>query len=119
LATYEITLEVSSGSVTTVLSAIGPDGSSIVGATGWTFNVTSTSLTVVHPLAKKILNPYSYGVNGSNVLTRAFTGTTTGTYSCFQNSSFSQINFYSLTSVNAGFAGTGDTTLTITFQTKI
>ena len=118
LQAYEIELQFSGGAVSGVNYVTGPDGSNIQGASGWSFTTTSTSLTINHPLGKKIINPASHGQNGSNILTRAFSGTTTSNHSCFQNSSFTQVNFYSLTAINTGCAGSGTTSLWITFQVK-
>ena len=64
------------------------------------------------------MNPFSYGENAGNVVTRAFTGTTTGNHSCIQNSAFTQVDFYSLTPVNTGCASSGSTNLWITFGVK-
>ena len=115
---YEVHIQFNGGAVSAVTSATGPDGSNIQAAPGWSFTTTSTSLTINHPLGKKILNPASHGQNGSNVLTRMFSGTTTGNHSCFQNPSFTQVNFYSLTAINTGCAGSGTTSLWITFQVE-
>jgi hypothetical protein len=46
-------------------------------------------------------------VVGSLVTTRVFFGNSTGTYSMFQDVSFTQIDFYSMSSVNAGYASAG------------
>jgi hypothetical protein len=64
------------------------------------------------------MNPNSYGLNGSNVVTRVFNGTTTGTYSCIQNSSYTRVSFYSLTPANTGCDGANPTTLIIMFQVR-
>jgi hypothetical protein len=51
--------------------------------------------------------------------TRTFTGNTTGNYSMFQNSSYNQITFYSLSGTLAGYATVGASTLTINFFAKV
>jgi hypothetical protein len=113
---YEVTLDFSGGVVTGVSSATDPEGNSLIGASGWSFTTNSTTLIVNHPLSKRIINPESHGVNGSNILTRAFSGTTTSNHSCFQTGS--QVSFYSLSAFNTGCSGVGSTLLYITFQVK-
>jgi hypothetical protein len=113
---YEVTLDFNGGVVTGVSAATDPGGNSLIGASGWTFSTNSTTLIINHPLSKRIINPESHGVNGSNILTRAFSGTTTSNHSCFQTGS--QVSFYSLTAFNTGCAGVGSTLLYITFQVK-
>ena len=118
IVSYQIVLNVSSGAITGVASATDPSGNNLIGATGWTFSTSSTSLTVSHPLNKLIMNPVSYGENSGDLITKPFLGTTTSTFSCIQKADLSQVSFYSLTAFNTGFADTGSTTLTITFVTK-
>ena len=117
---YTITLATSNGALASVISATDPVCNDLIGATGWTFTVTSgTVFTMIHPLGNAIIGSWTNGTNGSNVLTRTFNGNTTGNYSMFQNSAFTTVNWYSLNGTNAGYATSGAGTLVINFQAKV
>ncbi len=108
------------GNLSSVASATDPSGNSLIGASGWNFVVSSsTTFTITHPLGNVIIGAYSSGVNGANVLTKAFWGNTTGTYSMYQNSTYTTMTYYTLTPTQAGYASTGTSTLTITFLAKV
>ena len=120
LKTYTVVINTENGSLTTVASATDPVGQNLIGASGWSFTVDSgTQFTIGHPLGNVVVGAYTNGVNGSNVLTRTFTGNTTGNYSMFQNSSYNSMTFYSLSPTLGGYATVGLATLTIFFFAKV
>lgn len=120
LKTYTIVLNTINGAITSVNSATDPVGANLIGAAGWNFSVDSgTVFSVDHPLGNVIVGAFTSGLNGSNVLTRTFSGNTTGNYSMFQNSSYNQITFYSLSGTLAGYATVGASTLTIYILAKV
>ena len=117
---YQVVIATSNGSLSSVTSATDPVGASLIGAAGWTFTIdSSTQFTITHPEGNVFIGAFTNGLNGSNVLTRTFSGNTTGNYSMFQNSAFTSITFYSLSGTLAGYATVGLGTLTINFQAKV
>jgi hypothetical protein len=95
-------------------------GVSLIGAAGWSFTIDSgTQFTIGHPLGNVIIGSFTNGLNGSNVLTRTFSGNTTGNFSMFQNSSFNTITYYSLSPTLAGYATVGLASLTINVFAKV
>ena len=91
-------------------SATDPNGNNLIGAAGWTFTIVSnTQFRINHPLGNIFVGAFTNGVNPANslVTTRVFFGNSTGTYSMFQDVSYTQIDFYSMSSVNAGYASAG------------
>ena len=117
---YQVVIATSNGSLSSVTSATDPVGANLIGAAGWTFTIdSSTQFTITHPLGNVFIGAFTNGLNGSNVLTRTFSGNTTGNYSMFQNSAFTSIIFYSLSGTLAGYATVGLGTLTINFQAKV
>jgi hypothetical protein len=117
-------VNLSAGSVnatTPVASITAPDGSSIYDGTtflaGWNATRSTNSITVTHPLGLLVVNPCSHGVSATNtIVTRSFTGTIAGTFSCIQASNLSSVTFNTITSGQTGSATTGNTTVTISFQ---
>ena len=117
---YQVVLNTMNGNLDSVASATDPVGQNLIGAAGWTFTVDSGSqFTISHPLGNVVISSFTNGLNGTNVLTRTFTGNTTGNYSMFQNSSYTTITYYSLSGTLAGYATVGVSTLTINFQAKV
>lgn len=120
LKTFTVVINTVNGALSTVASAVDPVGNNLIGAAGYSFTVDSGSeFTIGHPLGNTIVGAFTNGVNGANVLTRTFTGNTTGNYSMFQNSTFTSITFYSLSGTLAGYATVGASTLTIHFFAKV
>ena len=120
LKTYTVVLNTVNGALNSVASATDPVGANLIGASGWTFTIDSGSqFTIVHPLGNVITGAWTNGVNGANVLTRTFTGNTTGNYSMFQDSGYTQVTFYSLSGTLAGYATVGASTMTIYFFAKV
>ena len=99
--------------MTTVASATAPDGSNLIGASGWTFTVVNplSQFRVGHPLGDVFVGAWSAGINGTVVTRRAFFNFGTTQYSMQENSSYNQIDFYNLSNTQAGY-GTGNSTLT-------
>lgn len=113
-------MNTTNGALDSLASATDPVGANLIGAPGWSFTIDSGSqFTIGHPLGNVIIGAFTNGVNGANVLTRTFTGNTTGNYSMFQNSSYNTITFYSLSGTLAGYATVGAATLTINFFAKV
>jgi hypothetical protein len=117
---YIVVINTENGSLSSVASATDPVGQSLIGASGWSFSIDSaTVFTIGHPLGNVWVGAFTNGLNGSNVLTRTFSGNTTGNYSMFQDSSFTSMTFYSLSPTLAGYASVGLATLTINFFAKV
>ncbi len=111
---YKITIGTTAGVLSSITSAVGPDGSNLIGAVGWTFTITSnTQFTITHPLGQKVVGAFSIGMNATNALTRTFAGIASSQVSMYQNLAFTQIDFYSLSASNMGYAGSGTGTLII------
>jgi hypothetical protein len=120
LKTFTVVLNTVNGALNTVASATDPVGASLIGAAGWSFTIDSGSqFTIGHPLGNVITSAWTNGVNGANVLTRTFTGNTTGNYSMFQDSGYTSVTFYSLSGTLAGYATVGASTMTIYFFAKV
>jgi hypothetical protein len=121
---YKMVVNLTTGSVNTttpVASITAPDGSSIYDGTtfsaGWNATRSTNSITVTHPLGLLVVNPCTHGVTATNtIVTRSFTGTTAGTFSCIQASNLSSVTFNTITGAQTGAATTGNTTVTISFQ---
>ena len=100
--------------LSSVASATAPDGTNILNTGGFTETITSsTQFTVTHPLGAKIIGGQTVGINGAIALTRPFFSNSTGTYSIQQNSTFTQVDFYSMTSSQAGYPGSGNSTVSV------
>ena len=120
LQVYTIVINTSNGLLSSVASAVDPNGSSLIGAPGWAFTVTSATIfDITQPLGNVIVGAYTSGVNNTVVLTRSFVGNTTGNYSMFQNSTYTGMTFYSMNPTNAGYSSTGNSTLTLYFLAKV
>jgi hypothetical protein len=120
LKTYTVVLNTVNGALNSVASATDPVGANLIGASGWSFTIDSGSqFTIGHPLGNVITSAWTNGVNGANVLTRTFTGNTTGNYSMFQDSGYTSVTFYSLSGTLAGYATVGASTMTIYFFAKV
>jgi hypothetical protein len=120
LKTYTIVLNTLNGILDSVVSATDPVGNNLIGAPGWSFTISSaTNFIVGHPLGNVWVGAFTNGLNGSNVLTRTFSGNTTGNYSIFQNNIYTNITFYSLNATNAGYSSVGASTLTINVFAKV
>jgi len=120
LKTFTVVITTENGNLSSVLTATDPTGANLIGAAGWAFTVNSgTQFTIGHPLGNVVVGAFTNGLNGANVLTRTFTGNTTGNYSMFQDSGFTTITFYSLSPTLAGYATVGSATLTINFFAKV
>jgi hypothetical protein len=120
LKTFTVVIGTENGSLNAVVSATDPVGASLIGETGWNFTINSGSqFTITHPLGNVIVGAFTSGVNGSNVLSRSFSGNTTGNYSMFQNSGYTTMTYYSLSPTLAGYASVGSGSLTIFFLAKV
>ena len=120
LKTFTVIIATENGSLNAVTSATDPVGASLIGAAGWSFTINSGSqFTITHPLGNVIVGAFTSGVNGSNVLSRSFSGNTTGNYSMFQNSGYTTMTYYSLSPTLAGYASVGSGSLTIFFLAKV
>ena len=111
---YKFVINTVGGGLSSVASATAPDGTNILNTGGWTETITSgTQFTVTHPLGQKIIGGQTVGINGAIALTRPFFSNSTGTYSIQQNSSFTQVDFWSMSATQAGYAGSGNSTVTV------
>lgn len=120
LKTYTVVIGTENGSLNAVTSATDPVGANLIGEAGWNFTINSGSqFTITHPLGNVVVGALTNGVNGANVLSRSFSGNTTGNYSMFQNSSYTTMTFYSLSPTQAGYASVGSGSLTIFFLAKV
>jgi hypothetical protein len=116
LKNYQFVFSTNGGVLTDITAATDANGQSILRATGWSYVVQSSQITINHPLGNSIVAAHSQGVSGSQVVTKSFFGSSPSTYSMVQNSNFTQINFYAITASNAGFAVSGASTYTINLQ---
>lgn len=120
LRIYSVVINTLGGSLSSVASATDPDGNSLIGASGWTFTVVSASqFRIAHPLGDVFIGSNSAGINGAVVTRRVFFGNNTSTYSMLENSTYTQIDYYTVTAVQGGYASTGSSTLTIYLMAKV
>jgi len=109
-----------------LVSAIGPNGESLatLQSNGWVFTkVDGTTLSITRPSglqSQPLVNIMAHGLNGSNVWSKAPTGTATSQFAALQTYStitslYSTMTIYSLNATNTGIVSSGATTLTITF----
>jgi hypothetical protein len=124
LANYTIVTQYSGtniDAVNTIVSATAYDGTVLHNGTswisGWGHSLSGNNLTITHPLGKRVINAQCHAINGANIFTVAFNAKTVSTFSILQNSSFNNVTFNTLTTVNTG-AG-NSTELTITFQVEL
>jgi hypothetical protein len=120
LRIFTVVVNTLAGGLSTVASATSPDGTNLIGAAGWTFTVVSGSqFRIVHPLGDVFIGTNSAGINGAVVTRRTFTGNTTSQYTMLENSTYTQIDYYTVTNVQGGYAATGSSTFTIYLMAKV
>ena len=109
---YKFVINTSGGNLTTVASATGPNGANLIGATGWSFTVnSSTQFTVTHPLGQNIMNAFVYGVGASLSWMRTFSSTTgVAALAMSQDLAYTSCTFYGL---SVQFLGTSTSPSTV------
>jgi hypothetical protein len=115
---YVVKLSYTSGVLTSVLAAQDPDGTSLIGASGWAFNITSNQLTITHPVAKPGMNFMTHAENTANTfISKAIMGTGGANNTIRQDSGMTNFIIsglsYTFTGVNPG---AGPFLLYITWQ---
>lgn len=115
---YVVKLSYTSGVLTSVVAAQDPDGNSLIGATGWTFNITSNQLTITHPEAKTGMNFMTHAENTTGTfISKAIMGTGGANNTIRQDSGMTNFIIsglsYTFTGVNPG---AGPFLLYITWQ---
>jgi hypothetical protein len=104
---YTVVVATSGGTISTITSATSPSGANLIGATGWAFAISGTTVNVTHTLGNTIFVGLSQGIGTSPSFLRnikSFNGNLTNNYSIIQNSTFTVVSFYSITAANGGFA---------------
>ena len=104
---YTIVIGTTSGAISTITSATSPSGANLIGATGWAFAISGTTVNVTHTLGNTIFLGLSQGIGVSPTFLRnirSYSQNTTSFYSMFQNSGFTIVSFYANTPANGGFA---------------
>jgi hypothetical protein len=121
LYVYRVVVATTAGSISSITSATAPSGANLIGAAGWSFNVSSPNVIVTHPLGNTIISGFSEGLNTSNILVRPYSGNSAAQFSMFLSTNYQTITFYSNTAANAGFNGaaTDANSLTINFTSTI
>ena len=115
---YVVKLSYTSGVLTSVVAAKDPNGNSLVGATGWSFNITANQLTINHPVGKAGINFMTHAENSANsFISKAIFGTGGANNTIRQDSGMTNFIIsglsYTFTGVNPG---TGPFLLYITWQ---
>jgi hypothetical protein len=103
-------VNITGNTVASITSLSSPTGASINGVGGWSVLANTPSANAVqitHPLGVPLTDFSSLGINGSNVVTRSFTATSTAGYAVIQNSTYTTASIYSISNANAAFASTG------------
>lgn len=107
---YKLVVNINGGTVNSITALYDPSGVNINGVGGWSVVANSpnpNSVTITHPLGVPLTDFFSIGINGSNTIIRSFILLQTTQYSVHQNSSFTTATVYSISTTNAGFAGSG------------
>jgi hypothetical protein len=115
---YVVKLSYTSGVLTSVVAAQDPDGTSLIGASGWAFNITSNQLTITHPVAKPGMNFMTHAENTANTfISKSIMGTGGANNTIRQDSGMTNFIIsglsYTFTGVNPG---AGPFLLYITWQ---
>jgi hypothetical protein len=115
---YVVKLSYTSGVLTSVVAAQDPDGNSLIGASGWSFNITSTQLTISHPELKAGMNFMTHAENTTGTfISKAIFGTGGANNTIRQDSGMTNFIIsglsYTFTGVNPG---AGPFLLYITWQ---
>lgn len=115
---YVVKLSYTSGVLTSVVAAQDPEGNSLIGASGWSFNITTNQLTITHPEAKAGMNFMTHAENTTGTfISKAIMGTGGANNTIRQDSGMTNFIIsglsYTFTGVNPG---AGPFLLYITWQ---
>ena len=110
---YKIVVPLVSGAIDTAATPrlYSPTGANIQSTGGWSVAYTTASrVDVTHTQGVPLVNFFGVAINAAAGLSRGFNGTSTATYTVFQNATFTTASIYSIGSTNSGFsaASTGD-----------
>lgn len=115
---YVAKLSYTNGVLTSIVAAQDPDGNSLIGASGWSFNITPNQLTISHPELKPGMNFMTHAENTTGTfISKAIFGTGGANNTIRQDSGMTNFIIsglsYTFTGVNPG---AGPFLLYITWQ---